>query len=88
MASAAIAATVATAKLCGFMVERKESGKPGEFSGMQAHEIIERVRAEHGERAAELFDELASLVERRPALIEAQGKRVDESSPELLKSLK
>jgi hypothetical protein len=39
--SAAIAATVAQAKLAGLIVDRKEVGQPGEFENMKAEELAE-----------------------------------------------
>jgi hypothetical protein len=51
--SAAIAATQLTARLCGLLVDRKESGQPGEFSGLQsADEVLALIRRELGEDIA------------------------------------
>jgi hypothetical protein len=38
-ASAAVAATMGKAKLCGMLVERKETGKPGDFDNMSVEEL-------------------------------------------------
>jgi len=38
-ASAAVAATMGKAKLCGMLVERKEAGKPGDFDNMTVEEL-------------------------------------------------
>ena len=38
-ASAAVAATMGKAKLCGVLVERKETGKPGDFDNMSIEEL-------------------------------------------------
>jgi len=38
-ASAAVAATMGKAKLCGMLVERKETGKPGDFDNMSIEEL-------------------------------------------------
>jgi len=51
--SAAIQATQLQAKLLGMLVERKESGAPGAFQGQKtAAEIVEMIRAEHGDALA------------------------------------
>lgn len=52
-AGPALNATIAKAKLHGLMVDRKESGAPGEFANLQtADEVLALVRAELGEAAA------------------------------------
>ena len=38
-ASAAVAATMGKAKLCGMLVEHKETGKPGDFDNMGIEEL-------------------------------------------------
>jgi|SRR5882724_1017367 len=54
--SAAIQATVVQAKLVGLMVERKESGAPGDFASLgTVDEIVAKVRSELGEQAALLL---------------------------------
>jgi|SRR5882672_3951939 len=58
--SAAIAATTLAAKLTGLLVERKESGAPGDFAGLTAEQAIEQVRKDHGEAKAAA---LAALLE-------------------------
>ena len=51
--SAAIAATQLTARLCGLLVDRKESGQPGEFAGLQSEaEVLALVRRELGDDSA------------------------------------
>jgi hypothetical protein len=59
--SAAIAATQLTAKLVGLLVDRKESGQPGDFANLQTEEeVLAMVRAELGDAsAAVLAAELA-----------------------------
>jgi hypothetical protein len=53
---AAIAATQLQAKLVGLLVDRKESGGPGDFSALQtAADVVNRVRADYGDDAANLF---------------------------------
>ena len=62
--SAAIAATQLTAKLCGHLIERKESGAPGDFAAAKTEaEVVDQVRAELGDAAANL---LLSLVKAAP----------------------
>jgi hypothetical protein len=63
MPSAAIAATMNSAKLVGLLVERKESGQPGEFACLQSEQdILALVRSELGEAsAAALAAALAQL---------------------------
>jgi hypothetical protein len=64
--SAAIAATHLTAKLCGFLIDRKETGQPGAFEGLQTvEEILARCREELGDEAAEL---LSKALERQDRL--------------------
>src|SRR6266849_3825685 len=53
--SAAIQATTMAAKLVGLMVERKESGGPGDFASLTAEQVIEQVRKDHGADVAKLF---------------------------------
>ena len=59
--SAAIAATQLTAKLVGLLVDRKERGEPGAFTGLQSEaEVLALVRTELGvESALVLAAELA-----------------------------
>lgn len=59
--SAAIAATQLTAKLCGHLIERKESGGPGDFATAKTEaEVIDQVRAELGDKAASLLQAMVS----------------------------
>lgn len=59
--SAAVQATMAKARLLGLIVDRKESGAPGDFATLQTSaEVIEAVRREHGDAAA---DALARLID-------------------------
>ena len=44
-ASAAVAATMGKAKLCGMLVERKEAGKPGDFDNMTVDELKAFIQA-------------------------------------------
>jgi len=62
--SAAIAATHLTAKLCGFLIDRKETGAPGEFAGLSEAEILAKVRAVFGEETAELLSKALERHER------------------------
>jgi hypothetical protein len=55
-AGPALNATIAKAKLHGLIVDRKESGGPGDFAAQNsADDIIALVRAELGEQAAALL---------------------------------
>ena len=58
--SAAIAATQLSAKLVGLLIDRKESGQPGDFSDLtSADEIMAKVRADLGD---EFADALAGVL--------------------------
>jgi len=52
-AGAAIQATTLKAKLFGLLVDRKESGAPGDFAGLQRQEILDKIAARHGKCVAE-----------------------------------
>ena len=45
-ASAAVAATMGKAKVCGLLVERKETGKPGDFDNMTVEELRAFIQAD------------------------------------------
>jgi len=45
-ASAAVAASMGKAKLCGMLVERKETGKPGDFDNMTVEELRAFIQAD------------------------------------------
>lgn len=63
--SAAVQATMAKARLLGLIVDRKETGKPGEFEGMNTvDEVLQAVRTELGDKVA---DALASELAAQPA---------------------
>jgi hypothetical protein len=50
----AVTATMSKARLLGLVVDRKESGAPGEFANMQSiQEVIAVVRRELGDQAAD-----------------------------------
>ena len=58
------AATIAKGKLHGLMVERKESGQPGDFAGLQsAADVLALVRAELGDETAALLSASSSEYE-------------------------
>jgi hypothetical protein len=58
--SAAVQATMAKARLLGLIVDRKETGKPGEFESLQSvDDVIQAVRTEFGDKTA---DALASTL--------------------------
>ncbi len=63
--SAAIQATQLSAKLVGLLIERKESGAPGDFANAQsADEVLALVRKELG---AEFADAIAAVVAKNEA---------------------
>ena len=71
-AGPALNATVAKAKLHGLIVDRKESGAPGDFASLQtAEEVLALVRAELGDAAA---DALTAAM--------AQREEVEQPEPE------
>lgn len=63
--SAAIAATQLSAKLVGLLVDRKETGQPGDFAGLtSADEVLDLVRKELGDDTA---DALAAALSKQDA---------------------
>ncbi len=53
-ASAAVAAVTAKAKLFGLVINKSESGQPGEFSNLATpQDVIDKVRNELGDQVAE-----------------------------------
>ncbi len=63
--AAAITATMNQARLVGLLVERKESGQPGDFAGIQSEEdILAMVRAELGKEASDMLQ--AALEREKP----------------------
>lgn len=63
-------------KLHGHLIERKETGQPGDFSGLHsADEIIEKVRDEAGEDAAQL---IADYIAKRT---DVSASDADETKP-------
>ena len=53
-AGAAVAASMAKAKLFGLVVNKSESGQPGDFQAMQTpQDVVDKVRNELGEEAAD-----------------------------------
>lgn len=84
--AAAISATMAKARLVGLLVDRKETGAPGEFADLPNEAaVIDRVRAELGEEAAQ---QLAKALKRadkagldRPAVDVPQTRKSDQVYP-------
>lgn len=71
--SAAIAATQLSAKLVGLLIDRKESGQPGDFSDLTtADEILARVRADLGDEMADAITAALSKQDAAepPAIVE------------------
>jgi len=66
--SAAIAATQLSAKLVGLLIDRKESGQPGDFSDLtSADEILARVRADLGDEMADAITQALAKQADKPA---------------------
>jgi hypothetical protein len=56
---AAKSAVEAKAKLHGLLIDRKESGAPGDFDGLKTEsEVVDAFRTAHGEEAAQLLVKL------------------------------
>ncbi len=67
--SAATGAATLQARLVGLLVDRKESGAPGEFAGLTSPEaVIEAIRLELGEDAARALQALVAKASPPPAL--------------------
>jgi hypothetical protein len=67
--SAAISATALAAKLTGLLVDRKESGQPGDFSGMQSEaDVLALVRNELGEDSAQALAAALAKADVAPVL--------------------
>jgi Terminase small subunit len=68
-ASAAVQATQLAAKLTGHLVDRKETGGPGDFAGLKtAGEILDAIRAVVGDQAAAAIQAALAPSEAMPAL--------------------
>lgn len=66
--SAAIQATTTAAKLVGLMVDRKESGAPGDFASLQStEEILAKVSEELGPALALALRSVLERVDDAPA---------------------
>lgn len=78
--SAAIAATQLAAKLVGLLVDRKESGAPGDFAGLQsADEVLAVVSKELGAETAALL--AASLAKRDEPAAPIEDIALEPGSP-------
>jgi hypothetical protein len=65
--SAAITATATKGKLHGLMVDRKESGAPGDFAGLKTpDEVLALIRSELGEDAARMLQANQQVPEAAP----------------------
>lgn len=77
--SAAVQATMAKARLLGLIVDRKETGKPGEFDSMQTtDDVLTAVRTEFGDKVA---DALASEFKAQEPAVETKRTRAASKSP-------
>jgi phage terminase small subunit len=57
--AASINASAMQARLCGLLIDKRESGLPGDFTRMQtAQEIVEQVRVEMGDAAADALQKI------------------------------
>lgn len=60
-------AVVVKGKLHGLLIDRKETGQPGDFQAAQtAQEVLDKVRAELGEDAARALQALVGGVDAAP----------------------
>lgn len=67
--SAAISATALAAKLTGLLVDRKEQGMPGDFSGLQSEaDVLAMVRSELGDDAAQQLSQALQQADVEPVL--------------------
>lgn len=65
---AVIQAIQTKAKLHGLLIDRKETGQPGDFDGLKTEtEVVDAFRAEHGEEAAKLLALLLNTPQAAPA---------------------
>lgn len=72
--SAAVSASQLQGKLVGLLIDRKESGAPGDFTGLATPEqIVEAIRAELGEDAASLVQRAVTPAEARQEAIEQEA---------------
>ena len=70
--SAAIAAVQLKARLSGLLVDRKETGAPGDFTALQsADDVLAAVRRELGDAAADMLQASVAPPEAPEALVEA-----------------
>lgn len=83
--SAMTAATIAKGKLHGFMVDRKETGEPGAFAGLQSEaDVLTAVRTELGDSAAEqLAKALGKVLE---AGLDAEPSEPAEAAPMVVRT--
>lgn len=65
---AAKGAVETKAKLHGHLVDRKEVGAPGEFATLSADQVLEQVRKDHGDDAANAFARLIGASELEQAV--------------------
>jgi len=79
--SAAIAATQLSAKLVGLLVDRKETGQPGDFAGLQsASEVLAVVKAELGDETAALLSAALGRREEQASAPDALDTTRDDGS--------
>ena len=54
-AAAAVAATMAKAKLAGLLINRTETGEPGSFEVLDRDVILAKIRERHGDDVCSLL---------------------------------
>lgn len=77
--ASAIQASMSKAKLVGLLVDRKETGQPGDFAAQTPEAVLDLVRAELGDATADAL--LAALAQRStaPAAPEPVVERGDDT---------
>ncbi len=67
---AAIQAVSLKAKLTGLLVERKETGQPGDFAALASRDaVLAMIRAEYGDQAADMLNAM-TLTKALPVQVE------------------
>jgi hypothetical protein len=77
--SAAIAATQLSAKLVGLLVDRKESGQPGDFADLQSEaDVLALVRSELGDESAQALATALARADTAPEVLDDSVDGVDD----------
>jgi hypothetical protein len=75
--SAARGAVETKARLHGLLIERKETGQPGDFAGLSTEQVKEKIAADHGPEAAELLERMLQVSQGRREAIESAATTSD-----------